>query len=193
MSEALNGPTTEGGLPPFSWDQFNKTVHQGLPPIYNYTFVTMRPALFTPWACPGVLHHVTFMETVQNRWTWSAAGFWLDKENQIQSGVKDWLCWVFSAFCFLCLWASVWSLLAHCVCSSCIVEKMPPGAAGALRAVVQSRVSVCQCAQCSTCFTYSWSIKSVLTSCFLSLTPWCTEALSWRKYSQCLMSLTVVC
>ncbi|XP_066530460.1 phospholipase B-like 1 [Hoplias malabaricus] len=48
VSEALNGPTTEGGLPPFSWDQFNSTVHQGLPPIYNYTFIKMQPALFTP-------------------------------------------------------------------------------------------------------------------------------------------------
>ncbi|XP_066530798.1 phospholipase B-like 1 [Hoplias malabaricus] len=48
VSEALNGPTTEGGLPPFSWDKFNSTVHQGLPPIYNYSFITMQPALFTP-------------------------------------------------------------------------------------------------------------------------------------------------
>lgn len=47
-SEAVNGPTTEGGLPPFSWDQFNGTTHQGLPRLYNYTFIPMRPLLFTP-------------------------------------------------------------------------------------------------------------------------------------------------
>ncbi|XP_062847005.1 phospholipase B-like 1 [Trichomycterus rosablanca] len=48
VSEALNGPTTEGGLPPFSWDLFNSTTHQGLPRLYNYTFVTMHPVLFAP-------------------------------------------------------------------------------------------------------------------------------------------------
>ncbi|XP_076866560.1 phospholipase B-like 1 isoform X1 [Brachyhypopomus gauderio] len=47
-SEAVNGPTTEGGLPPFSWDQFSSTLHQGLPRVYNYTFVPMQPLLFTP-------------------------------------------------------------------------------------------------------------------------------------------------
>ncbi|XP_017571527.1 phospholipase B-like 1 [Pygocentrus nattereri] len=48
VSEALNGPTTEGGLPPFSWDRFNSTAHQGLPSVYNYTFITMQPVLFNP-------------------------------------------------------------------------------------------------------------------------------------------------
>lgn len=48
VSEAVNGPTTEGGLPPFTWAVFNSTEHQGLPHLYNYTFITMQPALFTP-------------------------------------------------------------------------------------------------------------------------------------------------
>ncbi|XP_071758129.1 phospholipase B-like 1 [Centroberyx gerrardi] len=47
-AEALNGPTTQDGLPPFSWDKFNSTAHQGLPPYYNFTFVSMQPLLFTP-------------------------------------------------------------------------------------------------------------------------------------------------
>ncbi|KAK2864932.1 hypothetical protein Q7C36_004086 [Tachysurus vachellii] len=47
-SEALNGPSTEGDLPPFTWDAFNSTMHQGLPRFYNYTFITMHPVLFTP-------------------------------------------------------------------------------------------------------------------------------------------------
>ncbi|XP_063078392.1 phospholipase B-like 1 [Engraulis encrasicolus] len=48
IAEALNGPTTQGGLPPFSWERFNSTAHQGLPHVYNFTFVTMQPVLFTP-------------------------------------------------------------------------------------------------------------------------------------------------
>ncbi|KAI5087548.1 phospholipase B domain containing 1 precursor [Silurus meridionalis] len=48
VSEALNGPSTEGDLPPFSWDAFNSTMHRGLPRLYNYTFVSMHPVLFTP-------------------------------------------------------------------------------------------------------------------------------------------------
>ncbi|KAL2100693.1 hypothetical protein ACEWY4_002454 [Coilia grayii] len=48
IAEALNGPTTQGGLPPFSWDLFNSTAHQGLPRVYNFSFVTMRPVLFMP-------------------------------------------------------------------------------------------------------------------------------------------------
>ena len=47
--EAVNGPTTQGGLPAFAWSgPFNATLHQGLPPSYNYTFIVMRPILFTP-------------------------------------------------------------------------------------------------------------------------------------------------
>lgn len=48
-AEALNGPTTEGGLPVFSWELFNSTSHQGLPPKYNFSFVMMQPQLFRPW------------------------------------------------------------------------------------------------------------------------------------------------
>lgn len=48
QAEAVNGPTTQGGLPPFSWDSFNSTAHQGLPQFYNFTFTAMQPLLFTP-------------------------------------------------------------------------------------------------------------------------------------------------
>lgn len=48
MAEAVNGPTTQGGLPPFSWDSFNSTQHKGLPHLYNFTFIPMQPILFMP-------------------------------------------------------------------------------------------------------------------------------------------------
>ncbi|XP_029913074.1 phospholipase B-like 1 [Myripristis murdjan] len=47
-AEALNGPTTQGSLPPFSWDKFSSITHQGLPRYYNFTFVPMKPRLFLP-------------------------------------------------------------------------------------------------------------------------------------------------
>ncbi|XP_047427646.1 phospholipase B-like 1 [Mugil cephalus] len=47
-AEAVNGPTTQGGLPPFSWTKFGSMSHQGLPPYYNFTFVQMEPRLFNP-------------------------------------------------------------------------------------------------------------------------------------------------
>ncbi|KAF7647135.1 hypothetical protein LDENG_00176970 [Lucifuga dentata] len=47
-AEALNGPTTQDGLPPFFWNNFNSTSHQGLPQYYNFTFVSMMPLLFMP-------------------------------------------------------------------------------------------------------------------------------------------------
>ncbi|KAJ8387576.1 hypothetical protein AAFF_G00152720 [Aldrovandia affinis] len=47
-AEAVNGPTTQGGLPPFSWSGFNRTTHQGLPLTYNFTFLTMQPSMFLP-------------------------------------------------------------------------------------------------------------------------------------------------
>ncbi|KAM6966224.1 phospholipase B-like 1 isoform 2-T2 [Tautogolabrus adspersus] len=47
-AEALNGPTTQGGLPPFTWGNFSSISHQGLPPYFNFTFVRMYPLLFTP-------------------------------------------------------------------------------------------------------------------------------------------------
>ncbi|XP_074934983.1 phospholipase B-like 1 [Phalacrocorax aristotelis] len=42
---AINGPPVQGGLPVFTWRQFNHTRHQGLPESYNFHFVTMRPIL----------------------------------------------------------------------------------------------------------------------------------------------------
>lgn len=45
---AINGPTTEGDLPVFSWDNFKNITHQGLPNSYNFSFVTMKPLLFKP-------------------------------------------------------------------------------------------------------------------------------------------------
>ncbi|KAI3365546.1 hypothetical protein L3Q82_010623 [Scortum barcoo] len=47
-AEAINGPTTQGGLRPFSWQSFNLSIHQGLPRTYNFPFVTMRPTLRHP-------------------------------------------------------------------------------------------------------------------------------------------------
>ncbi|KAK5611050.1 hypothetical protein CRENBAI_022623 [Crenichthys baileyi] len=47
-AEAINGPTTQGGLRPFSWQSFNLTAHQGLPHTYAFPFVTMKPTLRRP-------------------------------------------------------------------------------------------------------------------------------------------------
>ncbi|KAF3853325.1 hypothetical protein F7725_014013 [Dissostichus mawsoni] len=47
-AEAVNGPTTQGGLRPFSWQSFNLTSHHGLPQTYDFPFVTMRPTLHHP-------------------------------------------------------------------------------------------------------------------------------------------------
>ncbi|PWA21883.1 hypothetical protein CCH79_00015658 [Gambusia affinis] len=47
-AEAVNGPTTQGGLPPFSWRSFNLTAHQGLPETYTFPFVIMKPTLRRP-------------------------------------------------------------------------------------------------------------------------------------------------
>ncbi|XP_047464311.1 phospholipase B-like 1 [Mugil cephalus] len=48
VTEAINGPTTQGGLRPFSWQPFNLTTHQGLPHTYSFPFITMRPTLRRP-------------------------------------------------------------------------------------------------------------------------------------------------
>ncbi len=45
-AEAVNGPTTQNGLPLFSWSRFNRTAHRGLPQMYNFTFISMQPLLF---------------------------------------------------------------------------------------------------------------------------------------------------
>uniref|UniRef100_A0A8C7P9P8 Phospholipase B-like n=1 Tax=Oncorhynchus mykiss TaxID=8022 RepID=A0A8C7P9P8_ONCMY len=47
-AEAVNGPTTQGDLPPFSWEDFNSTAHQGLPDHYDFPFISMQPVLFMP-------------------------------------------------------------------------------------------------------------------------------------------------
>uniref|UniRef100_A0A665WAU5 Phospholipase B-like n=1 Tax=Echeneis naucrates TaxID=173247 RepID=A0A665WAU5_ECHNA len=47
-AEAVNGPTTQDGLPPFIWDKFGSISHQGLPRYYNFTFIKMQPLLFKP-------------------------------------------------------------------------------------------------------------------------------------------------
>uniref|UniRef100_A0A8C7DP01 Phospholipase B-like n=1 Tax=Oncorhynchus kisutch TaxID=8019 RepID=A0A8C7DP01_ONCKI len=47
-SEAVNGPTMQGDLPPFSWEDFNSTAQQGLPDHYDFPFISMHPALFMP-------------------------------------------------------------------------------------------------------------------------------------------------
>ncbi|XP_061822141.1 phospholipase B-like 1 isoform X2 [Nerophis lumbriciformis] len=47
-AEAINGPTIQGGLRPFTWLSFNLTAHDGLPNKYNFTFITVRPALHKP-------------------------------------------------------------------------------------------------------------------------------------------------
>ncbi|XP_069845765.1 phospholipase B-like 1 isoform X2 [Dipodomys merriami] len=43
IAYAISGPTVQDGLPAFSWRRFNKTLHQGMPEIYNFDFVLMKP------------------------------------------------------------------------------------------------------------------------------------------------------
>ncbi|KAM4815492.1 LOW QUALITY PROTEIN: phospholipase B-like 1 [Thomomys bottae] len=45
MAYAVSGPTVEDGLPAFSWRKFNKTLHLGMPELYNFDFVLMKPVL----------------------------------------------------------------------------------------------------------------------------------------------------
>lgn len=42
-SWAINGPTTGLTLPPFSWEQFPQLSHEGLPPVYNFSFEEEDP------------------------------------------------------------------------------------------------------------------------------------------------------
>uniref|UniRef100_A0A2R8MNY8 Phospholipase B-like n=2 Tax=Callithrix jacchus TaxID=9483 RepID=A0A2R8MNY8_CALJA len=44
-SYAISGPTVQGGLPVFRWNRFNKTLHQGMPEVYNFDFITTKPIL----------------------------------------------------------------------------------------------------------------------------------------------------
>lgn len=42
---AISGPTVQNGLPPFNWNRFNDTLHQGMPDVFDFDFVTMKPIL----------------------------------------------------------------------------------------------------------------------------------------------------
>ncbi|XP_072810877.1 phospholipase B-like 1 isoform X2 [Vicugna pacos] len=44
-AHAISGPTAEDGLPVFHWNRFNKTLHRGMPEVYNFDFITMKPIL----------------------------------------------------------------------------------------------------------------------------------------------------
>ncbi|XP_004845893.1 phospholipase B-like 1 [Heterocephalus glaber] len=44
-AHAISGPTVQGGLPVFHWSSFNKTLHQGMPEVYDFDFITMKPIL----------------------------------------------------------------------------------------------------------------------------------------------------
>jgi len=43
---SINGPTTDGGLPPFSWVPFETVAHFGEPTIYDFDWLTVSPDLF---------------------------------------------------------------------------------------------------------------------------------------------------
>ncbi len=40
---AVNGPTTDGGLPPFSWSPDDPQIHQGHPSVFDFSFELMQP------------------------------------------------------------------------------------------------------------------------------------------------------
>ena len=40
----LNGPSIDGNLPAFSWSQFENIVHQGMPEIFNFSFILTQPS-----------------------------------------------------------------------------------------------------------------------------------------------------
>jgi hypothetical protein len=42
-SHVINGPTTSHDLPPFAWSAFPSTPHEGLPPLYNFSFAQVAP------------------------------------------------------------------------------------------------------------------------------------------------------
>jgi len=41
----ISGPTTGTNLSPFSWDAFDTVSHVGLPTVYDYNWVLMKPRL----------------------------------------------------------------------------------------------------------------------------------------------------
>ncbi|XP_028636840.1 phospholipase B-like 1 [Grammomys surdaster] len=42
---AISGPTVQNGLPPFNWNRFNETLHRGMPEVFDFDFVAMKPIL----------------------------------------------------------------------------------------------------------------------------------------------------
>lgn len=42
-AEAVNGPTTQDGLPPFSWQPFTKMAHEGQPDVWDFDFELQSP------------------------------------------------------------------------------------------------------------------------------------------------------
>jgi len=40
---AISGPTVSNGIPPFSWDKFNSTIHEGQPQVFDFEYVMMDP------------------------------------------------------------------------------------------------------------------------------------------------------
>lgn len=44
---AVNGPTTDGGLPPFSWNPDDPQIHQGHPSVFDFSFELMQPVKTT--------------------------------------------------------------------------------------------------------------------------------------------------
>ncbi|CAK9038124.1 Phospholipase-B 81 (PLB) [Durusdinium trenchii] len=48
QAEILNGPTRSHSLPTFSWSQFPKDRHEGLPQSYEFGFISTRPTAVGP-------------------------------------------------------------------------------------------------------------------------------------------------
>jgi len=44
VSQAINGPTTQGGLPAFDWSSFSGYFHEGQPQVFEFDFVNMDPS-----------------------------------------------------------------------------------------------------------------------------------------------------
>jgi len=45
MAWVINGPSRGDNLQPFAWSQFHNISHIGLPPVYNFDFILMKPHL----------------------------------------------------------------------------------------------------------------------------------------------------
>lgn len=44
-AEVVNGPTTQDGLPPFSWDRFPGSTHEGMPSVWDFEFELQSPMI----------------------------------------------------------------------------------------------------------------------------------------------------